>query len=243
MMVSQSTSSDRGRTSAARPPRWWSLCGSTSPGHKDSPSCPSVRLCGHRSPTPTSSSVSAVNSSAKPQLAINPEANRSEGRSQQSPGAPSQVDCAGNDCNGAISTACPGRLGWRLSATLRTILRRRTFQVAATRRSDHRGLGNERPPSRRPLQSLRVRPARRCSERHRLRSRDSELYSPASYARATAGPLADCPFFDRSEPLLCGASVGAVGRAVEPSALDPGVYDPRVLTGRKVRPRAKAAWE
>jgi len=37
--------------------------------------------------------------------------------------------------------------------------------------------------------------------------------------------------------------MGAVGRAVEPSALDLGVQDPRVLTGREVRLRAKAARE
>ena len=43
---------------------------------------------------------------------------------------------------------------------------------------------------------------------------------------------------------LCPAHrVGAVGRAVEPSALDPGVQDPRVLTGREVRLRVKAARE
>src|SRR4051794_857533 len=37
--------------------------------------------------------------------------------------------------------------------------------------------------------------------------------------------------------------VGAVGRAIEPCALNPGLHDPRVLTGREVRLHSKAARE
>src|SRR3954449_274083 len=37
--------------------------------------------------------------------------------------------------------------------------------------------------------------------------------------------------------------VGAVGRAVEPCALNPGLHDPCVLTGREVRLHSKAARE
>src|SRR6202795_3335616 len=37
--------------------------------------------------------------------------------------------------------------------------------------------------------------------------------------------------------------VGAVGRAVEPGTLDPGMDDPRILPGREVRLRPEAARE
>jgi hypothetical protein len=37
--------------------------------------------------------------------------------------------------------------------------------------------------------------------------------------------------------------VRAVGRAVQPGTLDPGMYDPQVLPRRKVRPRSETAGE